>query len=297
MAADTLTGIRVFCQVVEQKSFSAAARQLNLSTGMASKHVKQLERRLRARLLNRSSRQVSLTEAGALYHAKVAPLLEEFDGIEAGVSRETQSPRGTLRLTAPVWFSNPGFAQLLARYQQRYPDVRLDIDLSGRVINLSEEGFDLALRVARFPGDNWIARPLGSVKFQFVAAPAYLAKAGTPRTLTELAAQSMLYYPLAPTRDISVDGPHGTERVTLTSTFQSTNESLLHLAALEGMGYALLPDPLVSADIDAGRLVVLLNDYPERRLPLLGIYPNRHYLAARVRTFLDFLVAAEAGKH
>jgi DNA-binding transcriptional LysR family regulator len=296
MAADTLTGIRVFCLVVEQKSFTAAARQLDISPGMASKHVTQLERRLRARLLNRSSRQVSLTEAGSDYHAKVAPLLEEFDSIEAGTSGETQAPRGTLRITAPVWFANPGFALLLARYQQRYPEVRLDIDLSGRVINLTEEGFDLALRVARVPGDNWIARPLGSIRFQFVAAPAYLARAGTPRRLADLATHSMLHYPLAPTRTLSIDGPHGSESVALKSAFQSANESLLHLAALQGMGYALLPDQLVADDLADGRLVELLGNYPERRIPLLGIYPNRNYLASRVRTFLDFMADAEVGQ-
>ena len=296
MAADTLTGIRVFCQVVEQKSFTAAARQLDISPGMASKHVTQLEKRLRVRLLNRTSRHVTLTEAGNEYHAKVALLVEEFDEIEAGISGETQSPRGTLRITAPVWFANPAFVRLLAHYQQKYPDVRLDLDLSGRVVNLTEEGFDLALRVARFPGDNWIARPLGSVKFQFVAAPAYLSEAGTPRTLTELAQRPMLHYPLAPIRDVSVTGPHGAESVTLSSAFQSTNESLLHLAALQGMGYALLPDQLVSEDIAAGRLVELLSDYPERRIPLLGIYPNRNFLASKVRTFLDFLADVDAGR-
>ena len=295
MAADTLTGIRVFCRVVELKSFAVAARQLEMSPAMVSKHVTQLEQRLGCRLLNRSSRHLSLTELGAAYHAKTLPLIEELDEVETSVADTTSSPRGTLRVTAPVWFANPGFTELLALYQQKYPQVRLDLELSGRVVNLAEEGFDLALRVARFPGDNWIARPLGMVKFLFVAAPHYLRRVGTPRTLVELATHRMLFYPLAAVREFTVNGPHGKETVTVTSNFQSSNESLLHLAALQGMGYALLPDRLVSSDLAAGRLVVLLPDYPENRIPLLGIYPNRKYLSSKVRTFLDFVSDAEAG--
>jgi DNA-binding transcriptional LysR family regulator len=296
MAADALTGIRVFCRVVELKSFAGAARQLNLSPAMVTKHVTQLEERLGTRLLNRSSRHLSLTESGAEYHAKTLPLIEELDEVETSVRDATSSPRGMLRITAPVWFANSGFTGLLARYQQKYPQVRLDLELSGRVVNLVEEGFDLALRVARYPGDHWIARPLGMVKFLFVAAPDYLRRAGTPRTLVELAAHPMLFYPLAPLRDVTVDGPHGEESVTVTSNFQSANESLLHLAALQGMGYALLPDRLVSGDVASGRLVVLLPDYPERRIPLLGIYPNRKYLSSKVRSFLDFMSEAEAAE-
>lgn len=296
MAADTLTGIRVFCRVVELKSFAGAARRLDMSPAMVSKHITQLERRLRCRMLNRSSRHLSLTEAGAEYHAKMLPLIEELDEIETSVSGTTSNPRGTLRITAPVWFANPGFMELLALYQRRYPQVRLDLELSGRVVNLAEEGFDLGLRVTTFRADSWIARPIGMVRFLFVASPEYLKRTGSPRTLVELATRPMLCYSFAPMREITVSGPHGEERVTLTSGFQSSNESLLHLAALQGMGYALLPDRLVGGDIASGRLVVLLPDYPERRIPLLGVYPNRKYLSSKVRTFLEFMIEAEAGR-
>jgi DNA-binding transcriptional LysR family regulator len=292
MTADTLAGIRVFCRVVELKSFAEAARQLEMSPAMATKYVAQLEQRLGTRLLNRSSRHLSLTESGTEYHTKALPLIAELDEVESSISEAAKSPGGTLRITAPVWFANPEFTGILDRYQQRYPRVRLDVDLSGRAVNLVEDGFDLALRVARFPGDNWIARPLGTVRFRFVAAPNYLEKSGTPRTLVELATHSLLFYPLAPTLlEISEDGPNGHEHVSLRSNFQSANESLLYLATLQGMGFALLPDQLISKDVEAGRLVVLLPDYPERRAPILGIYPNRKYLSSKVRTFLDFVVA------
>jgi DNA-binding transcriptional LysR family regulator len=294
MAADTLTGIRVFCRVVELKSFAAAARQLGLSAAMVSKHVMQLERRLGNRLLNRSSRHLSLTEAGAAYHARTLPLLEELDHIESTLSQSAQQPRGTLRITAPAWFANPQFTTILSRYQRRHPHVSLDLDLAGRMVNLIEEGFDLALRVTRTPGEALISRPLCSVSFRFVATPEYLRDVGTPRTLRDLARLPFLYYSLAPLTDLTTQGPHGEESVRLNSRFKCTNESLLHLAALHGMGIALLPDMLIEADLKAGRLQVLLPDYPVPSVPLLGIYPNRRHLSLKVRSFLDFMVDAMA---
>ena len=294
MSADNLMGIRVFCRVVELKSFAAAARHLNMSAAMASKHVMQLERRLRTRLLNRSSRHLSLTETGSLYHAKALPLIEELDEVEASVSGATQNPRGTLRITAPVWFANPSFTRLLARYQLQYPDVQLDLDLSGRIVNLVDEGFDLALRVTNQPSESLIARPLGKVQFRFVAAPDYLSRVGMPRSLTDMAKLSMLYYPLAPIKEFTAHGPFGTETIKLNSVLQCTNESLLHLAALEGMGFAALPDPLIAEDLRTGRLTALLPDYPAMQLPLFGVYANRKYLASKVRTFLDFMIDANS---
>jgi DNA-binding transcriptional LysR family regulator len=294
MASDTLLGIRVFCRIVELKGFAAAARSLDLSPAMVSKHLMQLERRLGTRLLHRSSRHLSLTESGAAYHSQALPLLEELDKIEAQIQHATDIPRGTLRITAPVWFANPAFTALLARYRARHPDVSLDLDLSGRIVNLVEEGFDLALRAARTPGDSLVARTLGTVRFSFVAAPALLRASGTPRTLTELARLPFLLYTLVTESEFAVQGPHGREVVTFTSNFRSTSDSMLHLAALQGMGYALLPDRLIATDLAAGRLISLLPDYPMPGIPLLGIYPNRKYLSSKVRSFLDFMAAAES---
>jgi DNA-binding transcriptional LysR family regulator len=156
---DTLVSLKVFCLVVELKSFSSAARRLGISTAMASKHVMHLERRLNTRLLNRTSRSLSLTESGALYFDHSRRTLNDLEDVEAAVTKATVVPRGILRISAPVWLANPSFVGVLADYQARYPDVQLDIDLSGRIVNLVEEGFDLALRVARTLGDSLIARP------------------------------------------------------------------------------------------------------------------------------------------
>ncbi|WP_035659433.1 LysR family transcriptional regulator, partial [Bradyrhizobium sp. STM 3809] len=195
---DTLVSIRVFCQVAELRSFAAAAERLSLSPAMASKHVMQLERRLSTRLLNRTSRRVGLTEAGQVYFDQVRQMLDTLEEVEAVVSKATVIPRGTLKVSAPVWFANAQFAGMMAAYRARHPDVMLDIDLSGRLVNLVDEGFDLALRVSAAPGDGLIARPLPPVLMQLVAAPSYLAAAGRPATLAELDGHAFLKYSLYP---------------------------------------------------------------------------------------------------
>src|SRR5215469_13218989 len=175
---DTLVSIRVFCTVAELKSFSAAAERLGISPAMTSKHVMRLEERLSARLLNRTSRHVSLTETGALYFEQARQMVDGLDEMEAAVSQTVVAPKGRLRLSAPVWMANPFFAGLLADYRARYPDVTLDIDLSGRLVNLVEEGFDLALRVTPSPDPGLIARTIADAPFYFVASRKFLDASG-----------------------------------------------------------------------------------------------------------------------
>jgi DNA-binding transcriptional LysR family regulator len=191
---DSLVSIRVFCLVAELKSFATAAQRLRISPAMASKHVMQLEKRLGTRLLNRTSRRVSLSESGTLYFEQARQMLDSLDEVEAAVSKATVVPRGTLRLTAPVWMANPMFAGVLADYQARYPEVSLDIDLSGRLVNLVEEGFDLALRATGELDEALIARPITSVPFYMVAALVFLKRAGHPETLADLSGTPLLEY-------------------------------------------------------------------------------------------------------
>jgi DNA-binding transcriptional LysR family regulator len=288
---DSLVSIRVFCLVAELKSFAAAAQRLRISPAMASKHVMQLEKRLGTRLLNRTSRRVSLSESGALYFEQARQMLDSLDEVEAAVSKATVVPRGTLRLTAPVWMANTIFVGVLADYRARYPDVRLDVDLSGRLANLVEEGFDLALRATAAPDEALIARPITNVPFYLVAAPAYLERAGRPRRLADIAGHALLHYALYPGDSFSFQGEHGPETIKLDPVLRSANETLLHIAALEGMGLAFLPKWLVADDIAAGRLEHVM---PEQLLfegKLFAVYPSRKYLSAKVRTFIDFVAA------
>lgn len=291
---DTLTSLRVFCTVAELKSFTAAADRLGLSPAMASKHVMHLEKRLGTRLLNRTSRHVSVTESGLLYVGQARQMLDGLDEVEAAVSNVTVTPRGTLKLSAPVWVANTFVARMLAEYHRRYPDVCFDMDFSGRIVNLVDEGFDLALRATApdrlDPG--LIARPLTKIVFQVVGSPAYLERTGRPTTLNELNGHSLLLYSgVNSDGSLIFDGPGGREAVKFQTVIQSENETMLHLAALEGMGLVFLPAWMAQPDIAAGRLEMVLPETLKLSVTLYAVYPSKKYLSAKVRTFIDFLAS------
>ena len=288
---NTLVSMKVFCLVAELKSFAAAAERLRISPAMASKHVMQLEKRLGTRLLNRTSRRVSMSESGALYFEQARQMLDSLDEVEAAVGKATVVPHGMLRLTAPVWMANPMFTKILADYRARYPDVRLDVDLSGRLVNLVEEGFDLALRAPETPDESLIARPVAKVAFWMVAAPAYLDRVRRPTRLADLTGQDFLHYALYPAESLSLKGEKWVETVKLNPVLRTGNETLLHLAALEGMGLAFLPRWLIAEDVAAGRLEHVLPEQVILEGRLFAVYPSRKYLSAKVRTFIDFVAA------
>jgi DNA-binding transcriptional LysR family regulator len=291
---DNLTSLRVFCAVAELESFTGAARRLGLSPAMASKHVMRLEDRLGIRLLNRTSRHVSLTEAGALYVVQARQALDGLDEIEAALSNVAVSPRGTLKLSAPVWVANTLTARLLAEYQRCYPDVCLDMDLTGRIVNLVEEGFDLALRATTpdrlDPG--LIARPLARIEFALVGSPGYLDRTGRPATTSDLNGHALLMYSgMNASGGIPLGGPDGGETVKFRTVMQSENETMLHMAALEGMGLVFLPVWMAEPDLADGRLERVLPAAAGFTTTLHAVYPSRKYLSAKVRSFIDFLAS------
>jgi len=289
---DQLFGIRVFCTVVELKSFTAAAERLDISTTMASKHLMQLERRLGTRLLNRTSRHLSMTEAGSAYFEHSRGMLDDLEGVEALVSNAAVIPRGLLRMSGPVWLGTPAFVSVLADYQRQYPEVRLEVDLSGRMVNLVDEGFDLALRVSANLGQSLIARSIAPVRFQLVASPGYLNVAGRPRSAAQLSEYATMSYTLSTfANTLLVHGPQGPETIKITPILQSNSETLLHHAALAGMGLVFLPQLMIRDDVSSGRLEVLLPDYQLNNAELCGVYQSRSYLSSKVRTFLDYVSA------
>lgn len=291
---DTLLSLRVFAEVAEHKSFSSVAERLNISPAMTSKHVKHVEARVGARLLNRNSRNVSLTEAGAQYLQTIRPLLDGLTEAEAQLTTDSLSPRGTLKMSMPVWMSNPGFAKILTAYHQQNPHVAFDIDLSGRKINMVEEGVDLALRVAFKLDDGLIARKLAEVTFQLVAAPAFLDSFGRPKTSADLNNAPMLAYSqVAADGRLKFGGEEGMD-IKLQPILTSSNESILHQAAVAGMGFAMLPNWAAQNDIREGRLEAVLPMIAWPKLHIQAIYADRSYLPAKVRSFLDFL-AGPAG--
>jgi DNA-binding transcriptional LysR family regulator len=287
---DTLISMRVFCTVAELKSFTAAAERLGVSPAMTSKHVMHLEERLSARLLNRTSRHVSLTESGALYFEQARQMVDGLDELEAAVGQTAVAPKGRLRLSAPVWMANPLFASLLTDYRARYPEVTLDVDLSGRLVNLVDEGFDLALRVTDSPDSGLIARAIADAPFYFVASPKFLARSGRPASLDDLKGAPLLAYSIAAGDGVvTLDTEQGRRTIRFTAVLQSGNETLLHYACLEGMGFAFLPKWLVSDDLAAGRLQRVLPKKMFFAGRLLAVYPSRKHLSVKVRSFLDFI--------
>lgn len=286
--------LRVFCSVAELKSFSVAAERLGLSPAMASKHVMYLESRVGSRLLNRTSRHVSMTEAGMLYFTQAKQLIEGLDETEGAIRNVAVMPSGTLKLSAPVWFANSSIARTFSEYRQRYPNVGFDIDFSGRMVNLVDESFDLVLR-ATSPDRldaGLVARPLADIMFHLVGSPAYLARSGLPAKISELNGHSLLHYSgVHYNGGLAMEGPEGPETVKFQIVMQSENETMLHLAALEGMGLAFLPAFMTQPDIAANRLAVVLPDILKFSRRLHAVYPSRKYLSAKVRTFIDFLAS------
>ena len=269
-----------------------------ISPAMASKHISHLESRLGTRLLNRTSRSVSLTEGGALYLNQAREALDGLDEVEEAIGNVTVSPRGTLKLSAPMWMSNPLIARMIAEYHQRYPEVSLDMDFSGRIVGLVDEGFDLALRAtARDKLDpGLVARPLMDVPFQLVGAPTYLTRTGRPSSLSDLNGHALLLYGgMGANGSLSLKGRDGEETVKFRVVMRSENEIMLHLATLEGMGLVFLPVWMTQSDIANGMLEVVLPEDVTFSVTLHAVYPSRKYLSAKVRTFIDFL-AAQIGR-
>ena len=289
---DTLQSMKVFRLVAELKSFAAAADRLGISPAMASKHVMHLEQRLSTRLLNRTSRSVSLSESGMLYFEHSQHMLDALEEVEAEVSRATVVPRGTLKLSAPEFMANPVFIDVVADYRKRYPDVQFDIDLNFRSFNIIDQGIDLALRIKHVqtsqPG--LIERPLLNISFHLVAAPSYLEAHGHPQHIDDLNGHHMLIHNQSPLSSTHTYGDEtGTHTLKFTPILQSDNIMLLHQAALQGMGMAFMPKFLIAEDLAARRLELLLPEHAKFETIICGVYPSRKFLSAKVKTFLEFI--------
>lgn len=292
---DTIEAMRVFAAVVERSGFSAAADALDMSTPSVTRHIAWLEQRLGTRLLNRTTRRVSLTSAGAAYHERCLKLLAEFAATEAAVTAQSLEPSGTLRVNAPVSFGIARLGALAARFGQLHPQVTIDLDLSDRLVDLVEEGYDVAIRITRQPAGSLIARPLAEAEVTLCAAPAYLARAGTPASVAELARHACLGYRYwAGGDEWRLEGPHGEESVRVSERLRANNGDVLREAAIAGMGITLQPDFIVGQALADGRLVRILPRYRIAPVRIFAVYASRSHLAPKVRSFIDFLVAAFA---
>lgn len=264
-----------------------------MSTSAASRQVADLEAHLQTRLLNRTTRRVSLTESGTAFYERAVQLLADLQEAEQEASRAAVVPRGTLRLTAAVNFGVRHLAPAIAEFLAAHGEVRFDVSLSDRIVDLVEEGFDLGIRIGGAGSEHIVARKLGETRLVPCAAPAYLAAHGAPQSPDDLERHNCFTYEYVTPKNLwRFRDPAGGERaVRVRGSLHSNNGELLAEAAARGAGIVFEPAFIVGPDVRAGRLVPLLQDYVLAPVPIYAVYPSRKHLSAKIRLFIDFLVA------
>lgn len=289
---DRIDSMGVFAKVVAKQSFSGAARELRLSQAAVSKHVRALEDWLGARLLDRTTRRLNVTEIGALVYQRCERILDEIDEVRQSTSALQTVPRGVLHLAAPVSFGITQLGPALADYLVRYPEVVVDVTLDDRFIDVVEEGFDLALRVGALKNSSLIARRLAPVRFVLCASPGYVKQHGAPRRPDDLTNHRCLFYSLrAIPGEWCFVGPEGEVALRISGRFRSNSGNMLYAAMLAGAGIGLAPTFIVGRDLAEGRLIVLMPEYQPVESELSAIYPPGKSPSAKVRTLIDFLAA------
>ncbi|WP_315925411.1 LysR family transcriptional regulator [Mesorhizobium sp. SP-1A] len=298
---DTLTRMRAFIDVVEAEGFSAAARKIGRSKALLSKYVRELEDELGALLLNRTTRQFSLTEAGHTYYRRASEIVREVDSLADAVRESSGDVRGRIKLSAPRTFADAEIGHSLIDFARQYPDIVLEIHLDDRFVDMVEEGFDLAVRITRLENSSLIARRLAPFSVRICAAPDLIAAKGMPTQPQDLARLPCIIdtngrwlsnWPFRgddnDTISVSVSGP-----------IEVNSPIAARAAAVAGLGFSVLPDFIAASEIASGRLLPVLDDRILQGGGIFAVYPHRRYLPAKVRVLVDFLVqwfkAREAG--
>jgi DNA-binding transcriptional LysR family regulator len=288
---DRLTSMAVFVRAVERGGFAAAADELGLSATMVGLHVRALEERLQARLLERTTRRQRLTEVGRLYYERCKQILADVEAADASANALSTTPRGTLRVTAPVSFGVHALAPAIARYLELYPDVEIVLAVNDRVVDLIDEGFEVAVRIGTLADSRLVARPLAPYRMVACASPDYLQRNGTPREPADLASHNCLGFDHWRNRsEWRFEGPRGSHTVGVRGSLRANNGEALRIAALSGIGIIVQPEVLLADDIRAGRLVALLRDYALPARPMQVVYLPDRRPTAKLRTFVDFVI-------
>lgn len=285
--------MRVFAKVVEQGSFARAGQTLGISNAVVTRHVADLEEHLGTRLLNRTTRKLSLTETGHAYLERVMSILQEIDDAEALATAQSQKPAGTLRLYSHLDFGQSQLARLIPAYAAECPDVKLDVTLSNRGADLVEDRFDAGIFIDFQKFDtSMIARPLGVSEVLLCASPDYVRTRGAPQTLDEISSHACLNFSYDQLRHHwPARAPNGdTVNVPIKSKVVCNNGELLRQCALAGMGIVIRSSFSLGDDLTTGRLVRLLPDQQVGRVSVVLVYPSRRQLSAKVRSFVDFMV-------
>lgn len=290
---DKFLEMQTFAAVVDSGSFVKAADSLAMSKAAVSRYVGDLESRLGVRLLHRTTRKLSLTEEGQVFHARCKELLTNVDEAEAEITSGNAEASGLVRVNAPVTFGIRHLASLWGEFRTLHPKVTLDVTLADRVVDLVEEGYDLAIRIATLPSSTLISKRLSTTRMVLCASPQYLKEHGTPRHPTELAGHAVIAYSYWSTKDEwHFDSPQGKVSVRTQPCIRTNNGDTCRAAALVHQGVILQPTFLVGEDLATGKLVELMPEFRSIDLGIYAVYPTRKHVSPKVRLLIDFLVDA-----
>jgi len=295
---DRAEQMAVFVAIVDGGSFVAAADALRMSKAAVSRHITALEAHLKVRLLQRTTRRLSLTEEGQIYYQHAKSILGAIEEAESIVSDHAHEASGRIRVNVPLSFGITHLAPLWVGFLRQYPKVSLDIDLNDRVVDLIEEGYDLAVRIGTLPSSSLICRLISGTRMMLCASPGYLKEHGTPATPQDLAQHTMMAYSLWNSQEEwRCEGPEGTVRVRVQPRIVSNNGETCRMIALQDGGILLQPSFIMGDDVRAGRLVELLPQYRFERLGIYVVYPSRRQLPLKVRAMIDYLSATLRGEY
>lgn len=288
---DTLTRIRAFIDVVEAEGFSAAARKVGRSKALLSKYVRELEDEIGALLLNRTTRQFSLTEAGHTYYRTAADILKEIDNLADLVRENNADLKGRLRISAPRTFVDAEVGQSLIDFASAYPDLTLEIVAEDRFVDLIEEGFDVAVRITKLEDSGMIARKLTDFQVYICASPAFLERHGSLKEPADLAAVPVIIDTNSRSHNaLRLHNPDGgVLTVQLNGRMEVNSPSASLRAARAGLGVAVIPDFIARSFVESGELIVLFDAFTPKDRGIYAIYPHRRYLPAKVRIFVDYI--------
>lgn len=282
--------MQTFTAVVDAGSFVKGAQALGQSKAAMSRHMSELEARLGVRLLQRTTRRLSLTEEGQVFYARSKELLAGLTEAESEVASRGHTPSGLLKINAPVTFGVLHLAPLWGQFRQQHPEVTLDITLSDRVVDLVDDGYDAAIRIARLPSSTLISKRLASTRIALCASPGYLKKQGEPRHPSELAQHAVIAYSYWSSKDEwRFDGPDGPVSVKTTPGLRTNSGDTCRAAALADQGIVLQPTFIVGPDLAAGRLVELMPEFRSVELGIYLVYPSRRHVLPKVRALVQFL--------
>ena len=288
---DKFVSMEIFVAVVEAGSLTAAAERFDISSAMVGKHIRSLETRLDTRLLTRTTRRQSLTEIGRQYYEQCRRILADVKAAESLAEAMAATPRGVLKVTAPLTYGVEIFSPAMTDYLTAWPEVSLELDLSNRIIDLVEEGFDAAVRIGRLPDSSFVARPLKPYRMRACASPEYLARMGTPRTPADLAQHECLGFLHWGREGLwRLDGETSDENPLRAGRFRANNGQALKVAALRGFGLVLQPEALLAKEIESGQLVSVLEAFLPDGSPVHLIYPRDRRATPKLTTFIDFVI-------